>query len=114
MRQYQCKCARKGKLCKKRQIVVDIQRKECSCGLWQEFGIPCVDAMDYYYLWDEKTINEILASDAISDFHMYLFNHELMRRNINPMIMDTLITSKEDSSLPPDAVLKQPGRLKAK
>jgi hypothetical protein len=46
-----------------------------------------------------------MARDAVSDFHKYLFYHELMRRNINPI-------SKEDSCLPPDAVLKQPGRPK--
>jgi SWIM zinc finger len=94
--------------------VVDIQKKECSCGLWQEFGIPCVDAMAYYRLEEKKTLNEIMASVAVSDYHKYPFYHELMRRNINPVIMDTLITSKEDSCLPPDAVLKQPGRPKTK
>jgi hypothetical protein len=83
----------------------------CSCGMWLEFGIPCVS---YYRLWENKTLNEIMASDAVSDFHKFPFYHEQMRRNINPVIMDTLVTSNEDSCLPPDAVIKQPGRPKTK
>jgi hypothetical protein len=73
-----------------------------------------VEAMGYCHLWDNKSLNEIMASDAVSDFHKFPIYHELMRRNINPVIMDTLITSKEDSCLPPDAVLKQPGHPKTK
>jgi SWIM zinc finger len=63
--------------------VVDIQKKECSCGLWQEFGIPCLDAMAYYHLQEKKKLNDIMASDAVSNFHKYLFYHELIRININ-------------------------------
>jgi hypothetical protein len=54
----------------------------------------------------EKTLNEIMASDAVSDFHKYPFYHELMRQNTNLVIMDTLITSKEDKCLPPHEIPK--------
>jgi hypothetical protein len=62
----------------------------------------------------KQTLQEILASDAVSDFHKYPFYHYLMKRNINPVAMGTLITSKEESSLQPDVVVKQRGRAKTK
>jgi SWIM zinc finger len=75
--------------------VVEIGKKQCSCGIWQEFGIPCIDAMAYYRIKAKKSLQEIMDSDAVSDFHKYPFYHELLKRNINPVIMDTLITDKD-------------------
>jgi hypothetical protein len=67
-----------------------------------------------YYSKTKKTLQEIMASDAVSDFHKYPFYHELMKRNINPVVMDTLIASKEETCLPLDVVVKQPGNPKTK
>jgi MULE transposase domain len=94
--------------------VVEIGKKRCSCGIWQEFGIPCIDAMAYFRIRANKTLQEIMDSDAVDDFHKYPFYHELLRRNINPVIMDTLITDRDETVLPPLVVLKQPGRPQTK
>jgi hypothetical protein len=82
--------------------------------MWQEFGILIIDAMAYYCRKANKSLQEIMASDAVDDFHTYPFCHELLRRNINPVIMDTLITDKDETVLPPLVVLKQPGRPQTK
>jgi hypothetical protein len=36
--------------------------------MWQGYGIPCVDAMKYFQEKEQKTLAEILDSDAVSDF----------------------------------------------
>jgi SWIM zinc finger len=46
--------------------VVEIGKKQCSCGIWQEFGIPCINAMAYYRLMAKKSWSngkEIMTRD---------------------------------------------------
>jgi SWIM zinc finger len=81
-------------------IKMKIERKYCACGMWQEYGIPCVDTMAYSWKKGKLALQEIMESYTVNDFHKYLFSHELMKRNINPVIMDTLTITKEKSCLP--------------
>jgi hypothetical protein len=55
-----------------------------------------------------------MDSDAVSDIHKYPFYHEILKCNINPVIMDTLITDKNETILPLVVVVKQPGRPQTK
>jgi hypothetical protein len=70
--------------------------------------------MAYFCQKAKKSLNEIMESDAVSDFHKYPFYHELPSRNINPVIMDTLISNNKETGLPPDVVGRQPGRPQTK
>jgi hypothetical protein len=66
--------------------------------MWQDYGILCVDAMTYYRKQPNKSLNEIMESDSVSEFHTFPFYHKLLRRNINPVILDNLTESKETKS----------------
>jgi hypothetical protein len=70
--------------------------------------------MAYYHLMAKKSLQEIMDSDVVSDFYKYPFYHELLKQNINPVIMDTLIIDKYETILPPVAVVKQLGRPQTK
>jgi hypothetical protein len=108
------KVSRPEKMHSKQIMLLKLKKKQCSCGIWQEFGIPCIDAMAYYRLKANKSLQEIMESDAVSDFHQYSFYHQLLKRNINPVIMDTLITDTDETVLPPVVVVKQPGHPQTK
>jgi hypothetical protein len=45
----------------------------CTCGQWQEYGIPCVDAVTYYRKKGNETLQEIMDSESVSAFHKYPF-----------------------------------------
>jgi MULE transposase domain len=87
--------------------VVEVTKSFCTCGLWQEHGIPCVDVMTYYRQIEKKTLKDIMGSEAVNDFHKYCFYHELMEKNINPVIIDNLVSGNEQA---PEVVQRQPGR----
>jgi SWIM zinc finger len=92
--------------------VVNVKEKNCTCGMWQEYGYPCVDAMVYYRQTEEKTFMEIVDSDVVSEFYNYSSYHEMMKRNINPVDMEMLEATDELKCLPPVLVPvnKQSGR----
>jgi hypothetical protein len=48
-----------------------------------------------------------MGSEAVNDFHKYCFYHELMEKNINPVIIDNLVSGNEQA---PEVVQRQPGR----
>jgi CTP:phosphocholine cytidylyltransferase-like protein len=77
--------------------------------MWQEYGIPCMDAMVYFQNKEFKSFVEVMDSDAVSEFHKYLYYHELMKRNIEPAIWDSLVKSNEVPCLPPEVAPRQAG-----
>jgi SWIM zinc finger len=82
----------------------------CSCGMWQEYGYPCVDAMVYYRHIEKKTLLQIIESDVVSEFYHYSYYQELMKRNIIPVVLDNLEVKKDLTCLPPVSVTKRSGR----
>jgi uncharacterized membrane protein len=62
----------------------------CSCGMIQEYGMPCVDAMANYQKMESNTLGEIMASNATSEFHKFSYYHDLMKKNMNPVVLDNL------------------------
>jgi hypothetical protein len=72
--------------------------------MWQEYGCPCVDAMVYYQEIDEKSLVEIVKSDTVGEFYNFSYYNELMKRNINPVVLDNLEARDELKCLPPDVV----------
>jgi SWIM zinc finger/Transposase, Mutator family len=94
--------------------VVHIKHRTCTCGMWQEYGYPCIDGMVYYRQIEEKTLEEILESDLVSEFYNYGNYHELMKRNIHPVVMEILEATDELKCLPPVAVKRQAGSPRIK
>jgi SWIM zinc finger len=93
--------------------VVHVSKPTCTCGMWQRFGIPCLDldAMKYFQEKEMTTLAEIIDSEAVSDFHKYPYYQEFsMKGNIEPVILDNLVASKDDIPCPaPEVVLRHAG-----
>jgi SWIM zinc finger len=91
--------------------VVHVSQCTCTCGIWQGYGIPCLDATKYFRKKENKTLKEILDSDAVNDFHKYPYYQELMKRNIELVIIDNLVASSDDVLCSaPEVVPRQAGR----
>jgi hypothetical protein len=57
---------------------------------------------------------EIVDSDIVSEFYNYSSYHEMMKRNINPVVMEMLEATDELKCLPPVPVNKQSARPRTK
>jgi hypothetical protein len=90
--------------------LLNVSQRACSCGIWKGYGIPCADAMIYYKEKEEKMLAEIMDSDAVSEFHKYPYYHELMKRKIEPVILDNLVSSTDVLCIAPVVVERQAGR----
>jgi hypothetical protein len=87
---------------------INTETKICTCGVWQDTQVPCVDAMAYYRLKEEKSLEQIMLN-YICSFYKYEAEHDLLVKNISPVIMDTLV--KDGKTLPPQYTGKrQAGR----
>jgi hypothetical protein len=90
--------------------VVNIDDRFCSRGMWQEYGMPCVDALACYCKIEKISLLEVMESDCISEFHRYSYYHQLMKKNINPVIIENLEPVSDMICSPPDIVAKRAGR----
>jgi MULE transposase domain/Ulp1 protease family, C-terminal catalytic domain len=91
---------------------IDLDKKTCSCGIWQEMGCPCVDATAYFRLHVELPFNSI-CSQHCSPFYSYASQQALLRNNFIPPIIDNL--RMDGTTLPPKLTGKrQAGRPKKK
>jgi hypothetical protein len=86
---------------------VNIGEKTCLCGEWQDQGYPCIDAMAYLRLHKKMTLNSILLN-YVDKFLRYETEYEMMRVNIVPVCIETLIP--DGCTLPPNASKRQAGR----
>ena len=78
--------------------VIDSRREICTFGKWQEFGYPCLDATAYFRKFLEKDYDWILRN-KICKFMLYGAEKEVLRRNINPVVVDSL--SYDGTTKPP-------------
>jgi hypothetical protein len=83
---------------------LDIDKKTCTCGEWQDFGVPCVDAMSYYFLKENLTLEEII------DRHVNkLFKFEMQigcfKENLDPVILELI--PRDGETLPPEPLAKK-------
>jgi hypothetical protein len=83
---------------------VDIRERKCTCGKWQEYGCPCIDAMAYYWLFMGNSLEEIMLQ-TISPFYNYTSQHELFRENIDPVIVEML--ENDNVTKPPNPHIKR-------
>ena len=88
------------------------QQQMCTCGRWQEYAIPCIDAMAYFRFHCKISFTEVLQKH-VAKYHTYMAEHEILRYNVNPVILDQLI--KDETTLPPrDTKVNATGRPKTK
>jgi Transposase, Mutator family len=91
---------------------LDINEKRCSCGVWQDYKVPCVDAMAYFRIMKNQSLHEILELH-VCDYYKYESEKMLLMKNIKPVILDQL--SKDGVTLPPKySGKRQAGRPKEK
>lgn len=91
---------------------IDVQEQWCSCGQWQEHGVPCVDACAYFRHIRNQKEDDVLR-DYVPQQFKFLYHQELMKSNIKPVIIDTL--RKDGITRPPPATGKRTsGRPKKK
>mmetsp|Transcript_3222 Transcript_3222/g.4762 ORF Transcript_3222/g.4762 Transcript_3222/m.4762 type:complete len:206 (-) Transcript_3222:116-733(-) len=96
---------------KVRTHVCDMNSKTRTCAKWQECEMPCLHAMVYYRIWEDKDFDMILSQN-LSDLYKLKTQKELLSQNIEPVVTDNL---KFDLvTLPPIPITKEqlvvPGR----
>ena len=86
------------------RYIVDVVNQRCSCGEWQEYCYPCIDALAYFWLHKNATLNEVLGHH-VEDYYTYKNAREMLRINIHPVCMDAI--KSDGVTLPPKASLKR-------
>ena len=71
------------------RYTIDVARKWCECGEWQEHNIPCIDAIAYYRFHEKLTADEVLANH-VDKLYTYENEKEMLRMNIIPVCTDTI------------------------
>jgi Transposase, Mutator family len=80
-----------------RHHTINITDKTCSCGLWQEHDVPCIDACAYYRLREHKTIDSV--KEISSDYYKYEYVYAVFKNTFTPVIIDNL--EKDGDTKPP-------------
>jgi SWIM zinc finger/MULE transposase domain/Ulp1 protease family, C-terminal catalytic domain len=92
---------------------LDLELRRCSCGEWQEHGIPCVHALAYLKEQQKLSFEEIL-SDHVEKQYTYDMEKKLLQKNIMPVCVERIFPDG-CTSPPSDAQLaKAPGCLTTK
>ena len=91
---------------------IDVMKKFCDCGEWQEHGVPCIDAVAYCRLHKHLSLEEILNRE-VDHHYTYANETKLLRKNIVPVCIDRI--SHDGTTLPPKMSSKRStGRPKKK
>jgi hypothetical protein len=91
---------------------LNLHDRICTCGKWQEFNYPCIDALAVLKLYDGKTIEYVLQR-YVSKFHSFLYEWEFLARNMNPVCRPNL--KSDGVTKPPKPLETRPtGRPKNK
>lgn len=89
-----------------------ISAATCTCGKWQDFQTPCVDAVAFFRLNKQMSLQQIMDNHA-SSLLRYEAQSDLLIKNIVPVIREQL--SRDGQTLPPkDTGKRMPGRPKEK
>jgi hypothetical protein len=95
-----------------KNYTVNISRRTCECGEWQEMGYPCIDGMAYFRLHKKYALPYVM-SEYVDSLYRYETEYEMMTENIHPVCLDTIAPDGE--TLPPYPNDKrQSGRPKKK
>ena len=92
--------------------VLNVSCNTCTCGKWQEYDIPCLDAMAYFRLFLEKDFEWVLRN-KVSKYFTYGAEKDVLQKNIVPVVIDSL--TYDGKTKPPEAGQKRKrGRPKSK
>jgi hypothetical protein len=80
------------------RYTIDVGKKTCERGQWQENGYPCIDAMAFFRLQQKKSFNYVLT-EVVDRLYTYANTGQLLRQNIVPVCIETL--SPDRSTMPP-------------
>lgn len=69
--------------------LVNTTEETCTCGDWQQYGIPCWHATAYYRLHAEKQLDWFIRT-CISPLYCCGFQKDLLSQNIRPVIIESL------------------------
>lgn len=86
--------------------VLDVSLKKCSCGLWQDDGIPCSHAVAYYKEWEGKTLN--LIPQMVPVYYQYKSQRLISQYSVKSVVMDKL--RRDGTTKLADRVARTSGR----
>ena len=81
-----------------RSYNIDIINMTCECGEWQEHGVPCIDAMAYFRLRKQVSLEHVFAHHVDKNY-THENARELLRVGIMPVCMDHIVP--DETTLPP-------------
>lgn len=87
-----------------RRYNIDIVLCTCTCGKWQEFGYPCVDAMAYFRLHEKLSLTRILE-EKVDVQYKYETEKKLLEFNVVPVCVETI--AADGYTLPPIPLTKR-------
>ena len=93
---------------------INVHRRICTCGKWQDREYPCIDAMAYYRNIAKLSLKDILEQQ-VSSFYNCRSLYLLWKTNICPVIISTL--EYDRGVLPPfdvEQIKRQSGRPRVK
>ena len=91
---------------------INIINKHCTCGKWQDRAYPCIDAVAYYRLFENQSLENILANEVSQLYNCRSLYH-LYKKNMKPVIISTL--TMDGKTLPPgDTNKRRAGRPRKK
>ena len=94
------------------RYTIDIDNSTCECGLWQEYGYPCVHAMSYFRLHQKMSMMNIIDR-FVDRQYTYETRETLLRENIHAVCMDHI--ELDGQTLPPkQSTTRITGRPKKK
>ncbi|KAG7361515.1 MULE transposase domain containing protein [Nitzschia inconspicua] len=91
--------------------LLDVREHTCECGKWQEHGVPCIDAVAYYRLFETQTLQYIM-DNHVSEHFKYETVYELLKENIVPVSLDIL--DQDGVTLPPNRTKRSSGQPRKK
>jgi hypothetical protein len=87
-------------------------QRMCSCGKWQEYNYPCIDALAWLKQHEGRTIDFVLTH-YVSNFHTFEYEKEFLMVNINPVCRQNI--KCDGVTFPPKELeIKRTGRPKTK
>jgi hypothetical protein len=91
---------------------IDVLNHTCDCGVWQDHGVPCIDAIAYYRFHEQMTVEQVLERQIDSNY-TYENQKSTLSRNIIAVCLNRLLP--DDTTLPPAVSQKRnAGRPKTK
>lgn len=87
-----------------RRYNIDIVLYTCTCGKWQEYCYPCVDAMAYFRHYKKYSITRIME-ELVDKQYKYETERELLEKNVVPVCVETI--APDGCTLPPVPLTKR-------